>query len=252
MLRLGITTRSLHFNNWMNELNALKYKTIEVQKKSLKFYLQPEWINKLRIPLKDLDLSMHSGTKRIFTNNTQFTKTELEMLKSEITICSILGIKELIFHLKDDELTNKEADIIKNVILMARKKGINLIYESNSTMKGHVALDTLNRIPYLSYNLDLGHLNLAIQKDILGMKLEDFIRIIKSKITYIHIHNNNGVYDQHKGLSEGTLDWKGVLDLIDLTNVKKIISETNSLDIDKKNILSLKRYLKKREIPFKI
>jgi len=65
----------------------------------------------------------------------------------------------------------------------------------------------------------------------------------KNRVIYIHAHNNNGKIDEHKALSEGTLNWKKILDMLDLTKVKKIISETRSLKDDIKNIKDLKKYL---------
>jgi len=250
MIKLGVTTRSLNFNGWMNDLSKLEYNTIEIQKKFHKFYLMSDWIKNQRKLISNYDLSLHSSTTRVFTDNQQFTRTELEVLRSEIVICSLLGIRQLIFHLKDIKLTNSELSIIKDIVKFANNKRVNLIYESNSKFNGIVALDTLDRIPLLKYNLDLGHLNLGIKKKLLGMTVDRLFQKLGSRIVYIHVHGNNGIFDQHKSLSEGNLNWEEILDLVDLKNVEKIVSETYYPEMDNKNISDIGKYLKKRGIKF--
>ena len=54
-------------------------------------------------------------------------------LKKEIIACKILGIKELIVHLKQEKLNKKEEKMFKEIIDFAKKRNVEIIYESNNT-----------------------------------------------------------------------------------------------------------------------
>lgn len=244
--KIGMTTKSFGFSKWYKEMQDSKCKVIEINKRSVKFYLIPKWIEKIKPYLKGFDLSLHSGTTKVFTKNKQFTKTELEMLKSEILICEMLGIKEFVFHLKNEKLDEKEASQIREIINFAKQKKIKMIYESNGLLVGDIALDFLKRFPDVNYNLDLGHLNNALGNNMLGYDIDDFINKIKDRVIYVHAHSNNSKKDEHKALRDGNLDWKKVLDLLDLKKVKRIMSETRTQEDDYKNLEDLKTYLNKK------
>jgi len=199
--------------------------------------------------LKGKDLSMHSQTSRIFSCSNyglkEFNIAELNVLKAEIILCKILGAKELIFHLKQEKLTKKEKEIFKEVLKFAKKNKIELIYESNGYFIGETCLDILKEFPKLGYNLDLGHLNTAIENKTLGLSLDKFISLIKNRVVYIHAHNNRGK-DTHESLDKGTLDWQYVLNMLNLSKIKKIILEVRiPKDIAKTKKL-LENYLKKK------
>jgi sugar phosphate isomerase/epimerase len=122
-----------------------------------------------------------------------------------------------------------------------------MIYESNHKFYSKTCLDVLNSFPRLNYNLDLGHLNTSIGCKTLGMDLNNFLDKIKSRVVYIHAHNNNGINDEHKSLDKGTLDWREVLNRLNIFKARKIIIEIKT----KEDILNTKRlledYLRKRE-----
>lgn len=232
--KIGITTSIFNQKKWYKEIKDSEYRVLEIGKRTATIYLDPVWIDKIKPFLKDFDLSIHSGTVKVFTENSQFTITELNMLKSEILICEMIGAKELIFHLKHDKLTEKEESELREIIDFSKEHNVEMIYESNGIIVADVALDFLKRFPDINYNLDLGHLNNGYGRGMLGCELDEFINNIKDRVVYIHAHNNSGKKDEHIALRNGTLDWKNVLDLLDLSNVKKIIMEVRTInDINK-------------------
>lgn len=56
--------------------------------------------------------------------------------------------------------------------------------------------------PNLGLLLDLGHLK--VTSHWLGFDRDDFVRKVKNKVFAIHIHENNGLEDQHLPLEEGS------------------------------------------------
>jgi sugar phosphate isomerase/epimerase len=51
--------------------------------------------------------------------------------------------------------------------------------------------------------LDIGHANLNKQ-------IELFLETFPDKIVHIHVHDNNGIEDQHLGIGYGTVNWEKI------------------------------------------
>lgn len=185
-------------------------------------------ILELKERFKGKDLSLHSQLGRIFSCTDrgcpEFNEAELEILKSEIIISKIVGIKQIIFHMKETEFTKEEIRLFNEVIKFANKKGIELIYE-NHVCSEEIIFKVLETFPEVNFCLDLGHLNLAIQKGKFKINLEEFLEKIKYRLTNIHAHNNDGMEDSHNSLDEGNFPWGSFLDRLKNKNLKKIIVE---------------------------
>jgi sugar phosphate isomerase/epimerase len=141
-------------------------------------------------------------------------------------------------------LTKEEEKLWKGILSFAKKKGVEMIYESNQKFSGEVCLDFLKRFSKTNYNLDLGHLNTAIGNKTLGMDLDKFIEKVKGRIIYIHAHNNNGIEDEHKSIENGTLDWRGIFNKLDMSKVKRIIMEVKGTEDILKTRDALENYFK--------
>jgi len=63
--------------------------------------------------------------------------------------------------------------------------------------------------PFFSACLDIGHVNANSSKS-----LTAWIKGLGNKIRYVHLHNNNGIYDDHFGLSQGKINIHEVLELL--------------------------------------
>lgn len=61
--------------------------------------------------------------------------------------------------------------------------------------------------------LDVGHANAMTQKDI---SAEDWIEVLGERIEHIHIHNNDGSGDTHCDIDQGTMEWKKILNMLDI------------------------------------
>ena len=84
---------------------------------------------------------------------------------------------------------------MKKLFRFAKKKNVEMIFESNNQVIAENTLDTLKRFPKLKYNLDIGHINVGVNSGNFGMPLEEFLSKIKNRVYYIHAHNNNGLKD---------------------------------------------------------
>jgi sugar phosphate isomerase/epimerase len=78
------------------------------------------------------------------------------------------------------------------------------------------------------------------------MDIDKFISKVRDRTIYLHAHNNNGEKDEHTALDKGTLDWEHVLDLLDLSKIRKIVIEARPGKDIRQSEKLLKQYLKKR------
>ena len=87
--------------------------------------------------------------------------------------------------------------------------------------------------------LDIGHVNAYSNIDIY-----EWIEVLQDRIGHVHIHNNNKIKDEHKGINNGTLD---VINII--KNIKKYSKEVEfTLEVSDYNQLCesieiLKKYI---------
>ncbi len=246
MPKIGLKT----YNIVGEKLRKTKFDVYEISFMDRNVNIHHNFIKAFMPYLKTKEFTLHSQTGRTFTLNDEgyenFSEAEIIAIKSEIAFASFLGIKEYIFHLKPVSLSKKEKKYIKELIKYSKKRKVNLIYESNPYFSAKICLDFLKKFPEIEYNLDLGHLNTAIKNNTLEMNLNEFLSKIKEKTVYIHAHNNYGKKDEHLSLNKGTLDWKSILDKLDMSKIRKIIIEarTNQDIIETKKLLE--KYLKKR------
>jgi sugar phosphate isomerase/epimerase len=242
---IGIKVTDLFYNG----PGKVDSKVLEIKSNDSSIKIRKKKLDEIKEKIKNKNVSMHTQTKRAFTDskNKIFQEIEIQIIQNEILLCRYLGIKELILHLKQEKLNKKEKKFFKEILVFAKKNNVEIIYESNGKFKAKTTLDVLKSFPKINYNLDIGHLNTAIENKTLGMPWEDFIDKVSSRIVYLHIHNNSGE-DDHLGLEEGTLNWRDVLDKLNFNKVRKIIIEVHDYSKMKKEIKLIENYLKLKGI----
>lgn len=204
---------------------------IEINRRHSKLHFSAFFIEKVKGYLQGISLSLHSATTGIFQELESFTRAELAVLRAEIDLALMLGAHEVIFHLNGRALRDqRDIEKLMEIIDYARERNVALIYESDTVLVGERANRVLDALADVGYALDLGHLNNGFQRNLLGCSIEDFISRVRDRVVYIHANNNCGTVDEHKGLNDGSLDWRGVLDLLDMSRIKKIIIEVRSLE----------------------
>lgn len=119
-----------------------------------------------------------------------------------LNISQELNIEYLIFHSQINPYLNEPFIINLNneqskefwdeVLLESNYEGLILIeniFEENPQMlKSYI--ETINK-ENIKINLDIGHAKLG------KVNLEEWIKILKNHIAYIHMHSNDGFYDLH-------------------------------------------------------
>ncbi len=245
---VGITTQIIRQAKWYKHIRALGFDTVEINRQNSKLHFNLYFLEKVQRYTEGFDLSVHSGTAGIFQPRETFTDANLAVLTAEVDVCRILGAKQLVFHLNDGFLPAGNKNRLKNVVSYARDQGVAMMYESNSALVSEYAYDVLESFPELGYVLDIGHLNNGCGSGKLGCEIGEFVRNVKDRVVYVHASNNSGTGDEHRGLDDGTLDWRQVLDMLDFSRIAKIIVEVRFPEAVENSRKQLLEYLRNRSI----
>jgi sugar phosphate isomerase/epimerase len=105
-----------------------------------------------------------------------------------------------------EEGADLQVETLRSIVERTKPMGIDIMYEPIGTEhdEAEVVESILARVPGLSLHLDLGHANLC------GRSPETVIRYFSGRIRHIHLHDNNGMYDQHLPPGTGRIDWPAV------------------------------------------
>lgn len=243
---IGITTQVIRHSKWYKYLRDLGFDAVEINRQSRKLHLNAYFLEKVKRYVQGYDLSIHSGTAGVFQPYESFTKANLAVLNAEVELCRVLGARQLVFHLNDGILSPPDKKRLKDVFAFGADQGVEMAYESNSALVADYACDILESFPDMGYVLDLGHLNNGYGNGKLGCEIDEFVHRVGDRVVYIHASNNSGKQDEHKGIEDGTLDWRHVLDMLDLSAVSKIIIEVRYMEMVEPSRAALSRYLEER------
>lgn len=158
----------------------------------------------------------------------------MTVLKKQLMACDYIGCRNLIIHpafcdyehrMDPDAEWQLNIDRYSQLIPEAKKYGVTICLENmfiSRRGKLHSAccsdaqtacryVDTLNDIAgekRFGFCVDTGHLLL------LGLQMKPFITALGDRITAFHVHDNNGVTDQHLAPYMGILDWDDFVDAL--------------------------------------
>jgi sugar phosphate isomerase/epimerase len=244
---VGATSQLIRSSKWYKDATQLGVDAIEINRRHSKLHLNVYFLEKVKQYLQDLPVSLHSATTGVFQKLESFTQAELATLQAEIDVARFLGAHEIIFHLNSGALDESRKRRLAQVVDYGKENGVELIYESDSVLRAHDTCKVLETFPAVGYALDLGHLNNGYRRNLLGCEIEEFISRVRDRTVYIHANNNCGTIDEHKGLNDGSLNWRWVMDLLDICRIRKIIIEVHSIEYLKDSQDALRDYLADRE-----
>lgn len=98
-------------------------------------------------------------------------------------------------------------------------------------------IETVN-LSNLKACIDFGHLNLISTEK----NPTEWAESMQKHLYYTHVHNNNGRYDSHSSLENGTLDYDSIFKkLFELTKLPKIAIEVDTLEGIKSSLIMIKK-----------
>jgi len=153
--------------------------------------------------------SMHSASNWNFSGNHIFNQSARVTLLSEIEYCKqINNLERIIFHL-NQPLNNEIIEFLTKANNLATDSNIKLVLENRSNAApNNTATELLNvidNIPGIKINMDVGHLNMLVNKNV-DKGIEE-IKQLLPYIEHVHVHGNNGLKDQHSKLTPETIEF---------------------------------------------
>ena len=143
----------------------------------------------------------------------------LEKMQICIRATKLLGCKNMVVHPimpfgvkenPDPEFTFKtNVEFFKKLLVTAEENEVNVCIE-NVPFEGF-NLSTPSQVlglikeldsPYAKACLDTGHCA------VMGVKPGDAVRELGDKIAAMHLHDNNGMHDEHRFIFHGVIDWE--------------------------------------------
>ena len=204
---LGIEIQGF-YNPYIDNKNELKLKYLEELKRihKGKSYHAPFW---------DLNL----GTKIIELQNAMF-----KIYNEAYYIAKELGCTEMVIHSNYKPGTDwysgwiNRAKEFLNKFLVDKDNSITICIENQFESDSELLLKLIDEVNdnRVKICLDIGHAHANS-----NMPVEDWIKTLKNRIAYYHLHNNHGKQtilgynkdDEHFGLTNGTIDIEKVLTL---------------------------------------
>lgn len=128
----------------------------------------------------------------------------------------------------DEEMHRQNQRMYNDIIPVAEKYGITIALESFGSIKkpdGTMGYDTFadpvkmrHELDSLKtdnkcFCLDSGHTHAATSGGY--MSVPEYIRYFGERIKILHLHDNDGIYDQHLYPTQGTIKWGEVFDALD-------------------------------------
>jgi sugar phosphate isomerase/epimerase len=189
------------------------------------------------LPSYDIECSVHTPLSdvNIGSMNPRMREAAMKEVVSAIEVTGRLGMNPFTLHpgfYTPLGMVDKEAvkavtrDSIKVIDKVAKDNGVIVALENMPNMP--ISMVTTPEELALSIEgtdvkicLDLGHANTT-------HNIESYIPL-KDRIVNVHIHDNNGMYDQHLTVGDGNIDFKNILPKLSSYKGRYVI-EARTLD----------------------
>ena len=221
---------------WLNRVENAEIAAVEI-------FCAPQHLdyrNKSQIAelghwFRDSELKLHSLHSPMYTdeiwgrsgpdthiNITERKKSErirwVDEIKRALEVAEEIPFTYLIQHLGVGGQEFSEHAIeagftaLEELNAFARQRGVEILLENTpNALSTAERLELFNTLTHLNLNyvFDTGHAHI-------GAGIENEFEIMKDRIRSLHVHDNNGVEDQHlfPMVEGGTIDWAHTMDLL--------------------------------------
>lgn len=215
-----------------------------------------EYADSINLPL----IQAHAPFPVYIDNDDEYNSNMMIKLQKSIEVCGILGIKNVVIHPNNNWDKKRNALFFKELIPFAKKYHVIICTENMwnwDKEHNHVSLaacsspiDYLNHIKevndeYLEACVDVGHANMFSMVD-KAITPGNMVRTLNKHVKCFHIHDNDGIHDNHETPFTMTLDWE------DLARAIKEINYQGDLVIEivDRDIKSLDEMIAKHRLQY--
>lgn len=187
-----------------------------------------------------IELCQTHGRLRTGFKEKEETAAALENARRDLLATSALGVDVSAFHYINsfrmgidtppDIMRSTNFDVFMQIFDYAHTYGVkvaaetfgNLMPEDVVDFFGNINefIDVYDRIAETDNNkklacvcMDVGHTNTAVRYG--NPSVGSVIRMLGKRIEILHLHDNDGISDQHKLPFSGTIDWNDIFDALD-------------------------------------
>jgi len=234
-MKIGISTAvNTGRENWERMQDLLKYdfKHIEFYNKITRIrYEDIPTLKKIR-KQSGISFSFHSMVQDLFSTDLVVAEGEYFSLMSEIRISSLLGCRNIVFHItKKTKLTELEFRKLRRLVRFAKKQNIALCLENNSSsgpFSTEYLQQVLSKVKGLSLCVDIGHLKVAVYKKYMK-NYKNFLNNVGAYIYQFHVSYNDGKKDLHDALTKDGVKW--LLEVLEESNIENpcLVIETRNI-----------------------
>lgn len=180
-----------------------------------------------------------TGYKNIKSDDEILVKNVLKDIKAtkilgaEICVIHTAGNYHLPPETKKELMHQFNYELFDSILPLAKELGVKVATETFGSSSRYGCIDFFGDINnfkdgfmplYKKYGdtfcicVDTGHTNLAVAFD--NPSVSEVIRMLAPNVCALHLHDNNGLKDQHKIPGTGDIDWESVFKALKATNYK--------------------------------
>lgn len=130
------------------------------------------------------------------------------------------GVRHVVFHysqlqFNEEEIPSKQKNayaVMRDLTKLAKRYGVNCVIENLCRQRHKTHLftneeyfDIFRNIPDAVALIDIGHANVN------KLDIEKFLYEYGKRVKGFHVHNNDGITDQHKDYHKGTADTRQIM-----------------------------------------
>lgn len=157
-----------------------------------------------------------------------------EMYMESLRFASKHNIKNVVFHMhfeNDYELNEAGIKRLKRMVKYAEENNVNVAVENLYSYKELEYIFQAIKSPNLGMCFDSGHENFLT-------KNADFLHKFGNRLKAVHLHDNNGIKDEHKTPFTGTINWKNIANGFAKANKVSLESEVRLYRPENKQIIT--------------
>jgi len=181
-----------------------------------------EWLGEFGLEL--LDLHGSAGKEKAWGSAREYERLAgVELVANRLGMCARLGGEVIIMHLPGgawDEFGPRVRRSLDELRPVAAEVGVRIALEHGGS---HQSFDDIECVleaygpEYVGLCYDSGHGNLFAE----GLSRLDAIR---DRLISVHLHDNDGLGDQHRLLFTGTVDWPRLARILARSSYDKPVS----------------------------
>lgn len=178
--------------------------------------------------LKLLDLHASQGVEKNYYSLREYERLAgVELVKNRIEMAARLNSGVVILHVPEEPSEEKQKSLFKSQL----RKSLDTLQVHAGNQGVKIALENLKKnnfshiqklfseysFDFLGFCYDSGHGNLCD-------KTFSDLDAVKDRLISIHLHDNDGLSDQHKPLFSGTVDWEELARIMVRSSYDKCVS----------------------------